>query len=190
MLKNKETLKTVFLSLGSNIGDSKLNISNAYHFIESQIGKMVSVSAFYKTQPWGNKNQTYFLNSVCEVSTFLSPIECLNTIHEIEKKLGRSRNSKWEARIIDIDILFYENQIINDIWLTIPHPYISERKFVLQPLTEIAPNFVHPVYNKNIETLLSQTPDKSEVVLQKNDESETEIKISNNDISVEYFEDF
>lgn len=189
MLKNKETLHSVFLSLGSNIGDSKLNITNAYHLIENQMGKMVSVSSFYKTQPWGNKNQTFFINSVCQISTFLSPIECLNAIQIIEKELGRTRNSKWEARIIDIDILFYENQIINDIWLTVPHPYIADRKFVLQPLVEIAPDFLHPVYNLKIETLLLQTKDKSDVILHKTEDTNT-ITIEKNEASIEYFDDF
>ncbi len=183
MLKNKDEIHAIYFSLGSNIGDSRLTITNAYNLISETIGNIVSVSSFYKTQPWGNTKQSYFLNSACKVHTQLPPIACLKSIQNIEKKLGRTRASKWEARIIDIDILFYDDALINDIWLLVPHPYVAMRKFVLEPMCEIEPELIHPVYNKKIELLLKECTDTSYVsriddmsTIQESNVSETTIE--------------
>jgi 2-amino-4-hydroxy-6-hydroxymethyldihydropteridine diphosphokinase len=153
----------VFLSLGSNIGDKRKNIENAYSLISKQLGEIISVSSFFETAAWGNTNQDSFYNSVIKIQTDYSAVECLKKILSIEKRLGRIRTQKWQPRIIDIDILFFNHEIFQSEQLTIPHPFIQERNFVLFPLAEIANDFIHPLLNKKISTLISESIDKSEI---------------------------
>ena len=144
----------IYLLTGSNIGDSELNLLKASKFIHQQIGKVVAASHVYKTEPWGNKDQQVFLNQVLKIETQLEPKQLLKTILEIENQMGRDRKIKWEPRIIDIDILFYDDQIIDEENLQIPHPLLHERRFTLVPLNEIASSFIHPKLNKSINHLL------------------------------------
>ena len=144
----------IYLLTGSNIGDSELNLLKASKFIHQQIGKVVAASHVYKTEPWGNKDQQVFLNQVLKIETQLEPKQLLKTILEIENQMGRDRKIKWEPRIIDIDILFYDDQIIDEENLQIPHPLLHERRFTLVPLNEIASSFIHPKLNKSISQLL------------------------------------
>jgi 2-amino-4-hydroxy-6-hydroxymethyldihydropteridine diphosphokinase len=144
----------IFLLTGSNIGDSELNLLNASKFIHQQIGKVVAASHVYKTEPWGNKDQQVFLNQVLKIETELDPKHLLKTILEIENAMGRNRKIKWEPRIIDIDILFYDDEIMDEENLQIPHPLLHERRFTLVPLNEIASSFIHPKLNKSINHLL------------------------------------
>lgn len=143
-----------YLLLGSNIGNSEKNLEKAKKEIEKKIGKVIRSSSVYKTQAWGKKNQPDFLNQVLIVDTSLSPEKAIETILSIEHKMGRVRKQKNEPRIIDIDILFYGKEIVNAPHLTIPHPLMQERNFVLKPLNELSPQWMHPVLKKSIHNLL------------------------------------
>ncbi len=149
----------MYLLLGTNLGDRAANLTQAYGLIEKQIGSVVQQSAVYETEPWGVTNQPNYWNQVLEVATGLNPYDSLNSIHQIEKTLGRRRRIRWEARLMDIDILYVENQIINEQELIVPHPRITQRRFVLTPLAEIAPDFVHPVLQKTNQQLLDACDD-------------------------------
>lgn len=153
----------IFLLTGSNIGDSESNLLSASKFIHQQIGKVVAASHVYKTEPWGNKNQQLFLNQVLKIETELAPNTLMKTILEIETAMGRNRKIKWEPRIIDIDILFYDDEIIDEENLKVPHPLIHERRFTLVPLNEIAPTFIHPKFKKTISELLQNCSDTGKV---------------------------
>ncbi|MTI30295.1 2-amino-4-hydroxy-6-hydroxymethyldihydropteridine diphosphokinase, partial [Xanthovirga aplysinae] len=144
----------VFLLLGTNLGDRAINLKKARTFLEDEVGLLVKVSSIYETAAWGEEKQPAFYNQVLEVSTDLNPEDLLDKVLEIEKKMGRVRLKKWGQRLIDIDILYYQSQLIDSPKLTVPHPYLHLRRFTLMPLTEIAPNFVHPLIKKDSATLL------------------------------------
>ena len=149
----------IFLGLGSNLGDKQKNIERAYRQIKKRIGKIVSKSAFYITEPEGFESENQFVNSVCEVATTLTAREVLQETQEIEKKIGRttkSENQQYADRIIDIDILLFDNQIIEEPGFLIPHPRLHFRNFVLTPFAEISPNTIHPVFDKSILQLMSE----------------------------------
>ncbi len=154
----------VFLGLGSNVGDRYKFIINAIKEIKIIQGvKLVCSSSVYETEPWGNKEQNRFLNSVVEVETDLKSLSLFRELKLVEKKLGRAENIKWAEREIDIDILFYDDDIIRNNTLEIPHHEIENRRFVLVPLDEIASNLIHPVFKKTVSELLETTDDISEV---------------------------
>lgn len=153
-------MHTVYLLTGSNIGDSTANLLNASILIHQRIGKIVDASSVYKTEPWGNKQQQDFLNQVLKVETMLSANEVMQNIFEAEKEMGRTRIHKWEPRIIDIDILFFDTIVINETHLKIPHPLLQNRMFTLIPLNELSPKLNHPVLNKSISQLLNECTDK------------------------------
>jgi 2-amino-4-hydroxy-6-hydroxymethyldihydropteridine diphosphokinase len=157
-------MNTVYIQLGSNIGERKSYIAKSMDQIEENIGKIIIESSIFETIPWGNENQNNFLNSVIKINTTLDAFRVLKKSQEIENNLGRERVEKWGERTIDIDILFYNNEIINTTKLNIPHPFIQKRKFVLVPLSEIAPNYIHPTLKKNISTLLSECKDNQKVL--------------------------
>ena len=152
-------MKNIVLLLGGNIGDRVSFFQQAILLIEKQIGKIIKASSFYETAAWGNENQPAFLNQVVYANTELQPEDVLNSIISIEKSLGRKRDTKWQERTIDIDILFYENQIIETKTLSIPHPWLHQRRFTLVPLVEILPNLVHPKLNKTTWQLLEECED-------------------------------
>ncbi|HSQ44114.1 MAG TPA: 2-amino-4-hydroxy-6-hydroxymethyldihydropteridine diphosphokinase [Ginsengibacter sp.] len=158
-------MEKVFIALGGNVGNVSETFMVAIEKIEEKIGRVIMQSSLYKTEPWGNKNQDDFLNSVIGVETNLTSVEVLKNILFIEKELGRDRNkdNQFAPRLIDIDILFYGNKIINSDNLIIPHPRLHLRNFVLTPLMEIAPRFIHPVLNKTIEEISESNNDASEV---------------------------
>ena len=131
-------MEGIYLGLGTNLGDREEHLENALILIEKKIGPILKKSTIHETKAWGNINQPDFLNMVIRIDTGLSPKELLKYCLEIENKLGRVRTEKWGERIIDIDILYYNDLIINEKYLTIPHPYIFDRDFVLNPLKEIA----------------------------------------------------
>ena len=154
----------VYLGLGSNVGDMYKFIIRAIEEIEKIRGvNLISKSSVYETEPWGNKEQNRFLNSVIEVDTDLEPQSLFRELKLVEKKLGRVKNIKWAEREIDIDILFCDDDIIRNDTLEIPHHEIENRRFVLVPLEEIASNLIHPVFKKTISELLKTTDDISEV---------------------------
>lgn len=161
-------MNSAYLILGSNIGNSLKILEKANALIQSNVGQIIKKSSIYESAAWGNENQPNFLNQALCVSTKLSATVLLKSLLEIEEQLGRVRDgSKWMARIIDIDILFYNTDSIVTEELKIPHPYIHERRFVLMPMQEIASEFVHPQHKKSITQLLVECPDKLEVVKTK-----------------------
>ncbi len=154
----------VYLSTGSNIGDRLAYLQRAVKMLEAYPGISVSqVSAVYETAPWGYPNQALFLNQIVEIETQISPADLLSAIKKIEKEIGRTPSFKYGPRVIDMDILFYGDQIIEQENLTIPHPHLSERAFVLVPLADLIPDFVHPKLGKTVAQL-KQAIDCSSVV--------------------------
>jgi 2-amino-4-hydroxy-6-hydroxymethyldihydropteridine diphosphokinase len=153
-------MNNTYLLLGSNMGNSIKQLSTAIEQIEKKIGALLLTSNLYATAAWGNTSQPDFLNQVIEVATQLDATETLKEILSIEKNMGRIRTVKNAPRTIDIDILFFNNEIINRSVLIVPHPEIQNRRFVLIPINEIAPQMIHPVLNKTIEQLLLQCPDQ------------------------------
>jgi len=149
----------IYLSLGTNLGNRQRNLDKSMDFIEDKVGKILKRSSVYKTKAWGVKDQPDFLNMVLEVETKFSPQFVLTTILSIETEMGRIRERKWYTRLIDIDLLFYEDLIIKESNLIVPHPYLQDRNFVLAPLMEIAPSLVHPVIKKTIEQLVEECRD-------------------------------
>ena len=151
----------VFLGLGTNIGDKKAILEVAKKAINDSIGEICDESSLYETEAWGVENQENYYNQVIGIKTKLYPLQILEKILALEIQLGRIRNQKWEARLIDIDILFFENYIISTDNLTIPHKYIQDRNFVLEPLKEINPDFIHPKLRKTISELAKSNLDNS-----------------------------
>jgi 2-amino-4-hydroxy-6-hydroxymethyldihydropteridine diphosphokinase len=152
-----------YLLLGTNMGNREYNISAAIDLIESRCGKITAKSSLYETEAWGLKEQSDFLNTCICINTQLLPTELLSETKKIESELGRKETTNWGPRIIDIDILFFGNEIVNLPDLKIPHPYIIERRFTLLPLVEIAPGFIHPQQNKTLAELLELCTDQSSV---------------------------
>ncbi|NCD69830.1 2-amino-4-hydroxy-6-hydroxymethyldihydropteridine diphosphokinase [Mucilaginibacter agri] len=149
----------VFLLLGSNLGDRQLFLKQAINGIKN-IADVVKVSSIYETEAWGKEGEPDYLNQVVIVKTDMLPRAMLKKILDLELSLGRQRNEKWGSRTIDIDILFYgEMEINDDPDLTVPHPRLHERRFTLEPLAELAPDFVHPLLKKTILQLKSELTD-------------------------------
>lgn len=156
-------MNKTYLLLGSNMGNSRQQLSKAKSFIKKEIGKILRQSDLYTTAAWGNTNQPDFLNQVITVETTLDALQTMQTILIIEKKMGRIRAEKNAPRIIDIDILFFNKEIIDQEGLSIPHPQIQNRRFVLVPLNQLSPNFKHPVFKKTVHQLFIHCPDKLNV---------------------------
>ena len=149
--------------LGTNLGDRKKNLTLARDSIARNVGPIIKTSSIYRTAAWGIADQPEFLNQAVEVETELTAINVLTEILGAEKIMGRMRRAKWSERVIDIDILFYGNSIVNLPELTVPHPQLPYRRFALVPLNEIAPDFVHPLLNLTVAELLSRCSDLLEV---------------------------
>ena len=156
-------MNKVFLLTGGNLEDRMQNLQKAGSLIEEYVGQILRKSSVYETAAWGNTAQPSFLNQVIEISTLLPAEKVLSTLLEIEQKLGRIRLEKMGPRMIDIDILYFNHSIFFSTNLIIPHPQLHNRRFVLVPLAEIAPEFVHPILEKNSQQLLQACDDLLEV---------------------------
>jgi 2-amino-4-hydroxy-6-hydroxymethyldihydropteridine diphosphokinase len=164
LINNISIMKKVFLGLGSNLGNRVKKLQIAKQGIEEFIGSVISSSSVYETEPWGFESEGKFLNMVLCVETNLSPSGLLGRILMIESQIGRIRSdNQYSSREIDIDILLFNNDIVNEIALKIPHPRMHERRFVLVPLCEIGSEIIHPVLNKSIESLLKDCKDQGKV---------------------------
>jgi 2-amino-4-hydroxy-6-hydroxymethyldihydropteridine diphosphokinase len=151
-------LKTVYLSLGSNVGDRQRMLGEALRLIEGPDLHVMRVSPVYETEPQDFKNQPSFLNLVAEVQTGLFPMQLLTRAQKVERKLGRKRTVDKGPRSIDIDILLYGESVIDSKDLVVPHPRMAERRFVLQPLADLAPDLRHPVLRRSMKELLAAVP--------------------------------
>lgn len=153
-------MKKIYLLLGSNLGEPAKQFKKAKSHLQKQIGKIIRESSCYSTAAWGNTNQPDFLNQVIILESTLSPQKVMQKILSIEKEMGRIRTKKNAPRIIDIDILFYGKTILTTENLTIPHPLLQERNFVLVPLNELSPNFKHPIIKKSVHQLMLKCKDR------------------------------
>lgn len=152
-------METVFILMGTNLGDCQANLTRATGQIQALAGRVLQSSPVYRTAAWGKTDQPDFYNQVLEITTSLTPSALLQALLEIEKEMGRERREKWGERVIDIDILFFGQRVQQTAELILPHPQIPFRRFTLRPLADIAPELVHPVYNKTILQLLEECPD-------------------------------
>ena len=156
----------VFIGIGSNIGNKEENIRSSIKLMKKKC-RILKTSSLYETEPVGYKEQDWFLNCAIEAETKIEPLELLEFLKSIEKNIGRVKEIKNGPRIIDMDILFYDDKIINESELIIPHPRLHERLFVLEPLKEIAPELVHPVFGKSIGEIYSEAKNGHEIRLFK-----------------------
>ena len=157
-------MNKAFLSIGTNLGQREENLKRAIKKIDAEAGFLQALSSVYETEPWKMESNDMFLNMAIEIETTLNPHILLKTLLDIETKMGRNRKGAgYSSRIIDIDILFFNNLIINDKDLVIPHPFIERRRFVLEPLVEIAPELIHPCSGKSVELLLEECADSGVV---------------------------
>jgi 2-amino-4-hydroxy-6-hydroxymethyldihydropteridine diphosphokinase len=152
-----------YLLTGGNIGNRSASLAEAMTAVSKTCGRILRSSPVYETEAWGMKNQQAFLNQAICIETKLSPVELLAAVLAIEQEMGRVRKEKNGPRVIDIDILFYNDLVIHSPGLTIPHPFLQDRRFALQCIADIAPGLVHPVLKKIIAELLTICPDNSEV---------------------------
>jgi 2-amino-4-hydroxy-6-hydroxymethyldihydropteridine diphosphokinase len=149
-------MSTVYIGIGSNLGDRGENCIRAIELLEQRGIPVKKRSSLYETEPWGVKDQPLFLNMAIEIETALSPRDLLKILKETEQEIGRETSSQWGPRIIDLDILLFNTDIVDEDTLSIPHPFMHERDFVLKPLSEIAPDAEHPVLHKSIRELEMQ----------------------------------
>ena len=156
-------MNLAYLLTGGNLGDRKENLAMARDLINRQCGRIINASALYETAAWGKTDQPSFLNQALAVHTSFTARQLLRCILKAEQMMGRIREEKYGPRIIDIDILLFNNENHHDHSLTLPHPQMQNRKFALLPLAEIASEIIHPILKKSIAELLKVCPDKSEV---------------------------
>ena len=159
----KLEIENIFLGLGSNQGDRELNLKKSIKLLNSKAGKVLNISRIYESEPWGVKNQNYFLNQVIEIETHIDPIDLLNICKNIEYDMGRNPEIRWGKRVIDIDILYYQSRVINQKKLIIPHKLMQERKFVMIPLNDLNENHLHPILKITNKEILNNCIDSCKV---------------------------
>lgn len=155
--------KGIYILLGSNLGNREQNLGLALNKISTDVGRILAQSSIYQSEPWGISQQSQFLNQVVEVNSRNDPQQVLQKLLGIETELGRERLEKWGPRTIDLDILFFNDRVIQTENLIVPHPGIPMRRFVLVPLCEIAPNFFHPLLEKTCQQILKECTDTLKV---------------------------
>ena len=154
-----------YIGVGSNLGDKIKYCNDAIEKISGyEENVILDRSSLYRTEPWGKEDQDWFINCVIKLETSLSALEFLQVLQDIEKKLNREKGDKWSPRIIDLDILFFNDEVIKKPGLRIPHPLIQQRRFVLVPLNEISPELTHPVFFQSVTELLEETTDDKGVI--------------------------
>lgn len=159
-------MSKAYIGLGSNIGDKSENIRRALNLLNQNCEiNITKISSFYETEPIGYEDQDWFINAVAELETDTSPKELLGILLGIEQEMGRKREIQWGPRIIDLDLILYDQLCLNEPDLIIPHPRMHERAFVLVPLAEIAENAIHPIFNKSIKEILAKLDSKKAVEL-------------------------
>lgn len=156
-------MNIAYLITGSNMEDREQSLATARELINKDCGEITKTSSLYETAAWGKTDQPAFLNQALEIHTVLNAKQLIRHILKVEKKMGRIRQEKYGPRLIDIDILFFNDEVHNTSFLKIPHPEMQNRRFVLMPLSEIASGFVHPVLKKTVTELLNDCPDKLDV---------------------------
>ena len=166
-MQSKVFFHTAYVALGSNLGDKEANLRRALELLIERGVEIVKTSTFISTEPYGVTDQPQFLNGVCEVRTSLVPLALLHTLLEIEQEMGRVRLRHWGERNIDLDLLLYEDVVLDTPELKLPHPDMQNRDFVLLPLAEIAPELVHPILQKSIEELSNLYISKRAVIFSK-----------------------
>lgn len=167
-LQDMGATNLVYLLTGGNMGDRPVMLKTAKQKLEQSVGLLIGESGFYETEAWGNTDQPDFLNQALAFHTKLSPLALLEIVLGTEKEMGRTREGKWLARTIDIDILFYNDLVLESERLTLPHPHLHQRNFVLIPMMEIAAEFIHPIFQKSMEALYWESKDLLEVILFEN----------------------
>lgn len=156
--------RSIYLCIGGNLGEREANLEEAIEFIDFNFGDVMGVSSIYESEPWGMTDVPNFLNQVIHIQSELTDKELLVEITDLEEFFGRERSSKgYVSREMDIDVLFIDQEIISTESLQVPHPRMSERRFVLEPLAEIAPEFIHPELNQSVESMLKACSDKGKV---------------------------
>ncbi|MGQ7855131.1 2-amino-4-hydroxy-6-hydroxymethyldihydropteridine diphosphokinase [Pedobacter sp. WC2501] len=164
MLNQALEYSTAYLLLGGNLGNREANLKKAIELLNDKIGKVITSSSLYETAAWGKTDQPAFLNQAIALQTNLSALEVLDLALGIEQELGRVRKDKWGERLIDIDLILFGDQIINiPDKLQVPHPHMQDRKFVMEPLAEIAPEVIHPVLGETILSISRNIDDPLEV---------------------------
>lgn len=152
-----------FIGSGSNLGKRDQQLLEARQWIDQEVGQVIGESSVYQTSPWGGIDQSDYLNQVWQIQTDLNPFQLMATLLELEKRANRERTQRWGARTLDLDLLFYDDYRIRTDFLTLPHPRIQDRNFVLVPLSEIAPDWRHPVLKQTVSYLAAHSPDEENV---------------------------
>lgn len=164
MLNKALEYSTAYLLLGGNLGDREANLKKAIELLNDKIGNVIAISSLYETAAWGKTNQPAFLNQAVSLQTRLTALEVLERALSIEQELGRVRKDKWGERLIDIDLILFGNEIINiPDKLQVPHPHMQDRKFVMEPLAEIAPEVIHPLLGETMLDICRNITDPLEV---------------------------
>lgn len=158
-----DSVAVVYLGLGSNLGDRAAMLGAARRRLDD-LGSVKAVSSIYETAPWGVADQPSFLNQCCRLETDLAPLPLLRTLKRIEHDLGRVRNTRWGPRVIDLDLLAYDDLVLRDEEISIPHPGIADRAFVLVPLAELAPDLVLPGLDASVKELLARLSDAGSLI--------------------------
>ena len=164
MLNKALECSTAYLLLGGNLGDREANLKSAIELLNDKIGHVIAISSLYETAAWGKTNQPSFLNQAVSLETRLTALEVLERALSIEQEVGRVRKDKWGERLIDIDLILFGNEIINiPDKLQVPHPHMQDRKFVMEPLAEIAPEVIHPLLGETMLDICRNITDPLEV---------------------------